>query len=956
MEEIDLIGTYSDADDIGKHSFPLLMKMIASANKKYKVKRILLNYCSSDSFEKTQDIIKNNFKDYCNSIFKNPELYKIILDITAQGEKTFDWKTFLVDENYYFIKQEASKLDLKRDEKIMKDINEKNPIFIILYHPNEQGISVVSHFSALYSLLEMSSSNTICLNMKSGNVESREALTSAASQYVSLNKPKKFLMYEEEGYPNVPRNKLSSDYIDEDDDKAGFPGKNYIGRLQVKNVDQSESLIQAKVTEAQFKASIQNNHYQEAHRMIENKKSMIRDNKGLLKLFFHAMDEKYQFPSIVHNNRFTLEDLSTFIGEKLLYLTFLKKEGGGKFTSYAVFHQIERLLYVIHQFENFRGKYISDNGNGFFMIKDDDDYDYVKRFNNYYESYNNVNNGRIEYFKIPGGNSFDRIYKTLRHPTSKTSPNEMETCLCNMIGYLSDKYSGNKGPYKYCSYDRNNPTGANIPDLFEQYKKQLSECKFQFKHNLTQSWKKQIEYIKNEFCYVAFLGSRDPYGYLKKEDTGLKQDIRTFGSTVLFAKALKEMSRNQIHAPFYLLVSKEEGTRLINNKEDQELKCLIGQNKVFFLPYTEDFNVLRNCINNKKSLEDVVALAKDGSGHDKYDYNSCFKVTENLIILLKQKHKHILAMESSGIPYVKMDLTYFSSLIPDYLHILMVKDPLQFYSDKFIPKNAEEITKTKTMTAPTNIMDLKDLSLVTDEFYRKERVLSLSNELVLQEILPLELEQSLENEGYDIDPEMKDKLDQLQNYNSKIKDDDVPNNLCLVKNMLKKEKYVNLVNQASFLFQLVFCCSYIDKIFLESGNPELKEFVDVKKKHKVNSTNVFLKKMKNKDSGLDLKQKYWNTCRFGYAISYVYLTDYLKKDPTDAKNLLTPIKKCWEKCSNLKHKTEEISFDFNTAIENVISFLDTNTRNEYDKLNKLYFDIEEIISAKIGLLKIRKSS
>jgi hypothetical protein len=412
---------------------------------------------------------------------------------------------------------------------------------------------------------------------------------------------------------------------------------------------------------------------------------------------------------------------------------------------------------------------------------------------------------------------------------------------------------------------------------------------------------------------------------------------------------------------------------LSHNNEYQELIKWIGQAgcKVFFLPYTEDFEDLRDCINNKKSLEDVLALAKDGSSPDKYDYNSCFKVTENLILLLKQKHKHILAMESSGIPYVKMNLTYFSSLIPDYLHILMAKDPLQFYSDKFIPKNTEEITKAKTMTAPTNIMDLKDLSLVTDEFYRKERLLSLSNELVLQEILPLELEQSLENEGYDIDPEMKDKLDQLQNYIPEMKYDDVPNNLCLVQNMLNKEKYVNLVNQASFLFQLVFCCSYIDKIFLESGNPELKEFVDVKKKHKVNSTNVFLEKMKRKDSGLDLKQKHWNTCRFGYAISYVYLTDYLKMGSKKAKNLLKPIMCCWKECSNLKHRTDKSSSDFNTAITKVISFLDTNTRNEntaikkvisfldtntkneYDKLNKLYFDIEEIISKKIGLLKIK---
>jgi hypothetical protein len=188
-------------------------------------------------------------------------------------------------------------------------------------------------------------------------------------------------MYEEEGYPNVPRDKLSSDYIDEDDDKAGFLGKNYIERLQAKDIDQSGSLIQVKVTEAQFKASIQNDHYQEAYRVIVNKKKMIRDNKGLLELFFHAMDEKYQFPRIVdNNNEFTLESLSTFIGEKLLYLTFFKKEGGGKFTSYAVFYQIERLLYVIYHFETIFEN--TDKGNHTFKIQDNEN---VKRFDKYFK-------------------------------------------------------------------------------------------------------------------------------------------------------------------------------------------------------------------------------------------------------------------------------------------------------------------------------------------------------------------------------------------------------------------------------------------------------------------------------------------------------------------------------------------------------------------------------------------
>lgn len=915
---IDIIGVYSKADLITDGKVPVLYKIIESALKyNFNIKKICL-YNSFDSNEMFFDdfsIILNTLKNnYINYDFKDIDLLNVhcinnIEDIS----------------NY-----------------------ESGIILFQGYKTNNQ-IKISDYYSFFNKATNSSRSDCIYFNLQSGNVQSREAIQICCQYYSSKEN---YIYFES----------FNNKKLEHSVDKECVQMCHNLADIEdIAKIEGYDKLIN--------RINIDNDIYKVMETFHNNIISNFIENKKYFEMYYHYLNYKTIFNDKIYtildncfNNSIRLKHLlcneSNIFEEKEVYriekkevakyflfrLFYIKFKIEENYFDRKLFDNIEELIYLLYHLEVC--DYV-DRKEDYFLVsskKISNDDSFVECLMGYfYDKKTNLSNGNnINGIKISNLDQnlirkFNEIFKPQRHDLNENNDyksikkifTQLITKFDNeyVISFKNDIYS----KFNYC-YDI----------LIESLKNNLFVDNNKVNKILTSK-------LSSNVCFLSMAGSTDPINKRNEKDF-------YFGSFLTFKYGIEYLdktfqdNKNSImtqlyninkmkNIPSYFIFTKEMIEELLDENKNEYCLKIEEMNKLYkgdikIVPFVKSSS--NESLNYNSIINDNYSVALDSLleyksySEEGYTLDKCTSFAKNIVNILLEKYDSIVVVESSGIPSMKMALTFMTLMYPTKIIPYMIKNP---NSNDSMIKNYSN----------SNIIDLSNHKQIFEPIKSEHTI--LSNISQTNEDYNNLISYLLQNIKYDANSSFF-KSSNLANYIENIKSHD--------KNEIFEDESTIHTNECTNIARIMCKSLYLSKFGYNSYSLEcldkVFEIVFGKRlRNRINNENIKINQ-DNLNKNLQIKRiferysglksngsngKSSNNMINGVINAIIYASN--KKNFV---NKINWISSTWKNISSLKHtgkfKKEQIISEEDL---NIIASFDIEIAIKFEKEKKYYKNI-----------------
>lgn len=671
MKTMDIIGVFSNADVTKKtNEIPVLYKIIElGIVNNFQINRIVLynGFNDENYFKKSYNTIlkslKNNYKDY---------------DFTNIGE-----------ENYI------------NDIDELKKINNG----IILYTNKNvklEQIQISDYYKFFLRAINMSKADSIYYNMQSGNVHSKEALQ-ICCQYFS--RKENYIYFESFNNKNSihKHNKEIYDLcnksgIDEIVKLEGF--SNLINRISIKEDMYKTNRIFHDYLIMNY---LENKKYFEMYYHYINYKNIFKDEcSDKINHCFKEKDTiKYQNTKVEY--RIEKKDVANYYLNRLYFIKFKIEE---KYFDRILYRNIEELIFALYHLESCDYVDRKDDYYSITIEKLDNDISYVDCLYcyHYYRPKNVSNGSKLPQIELNGIDSnlikdFNELYKQERHDNDGDSMPKQK--IQNLVDQLIKKFDN-----EYIKY-LNEENCSSFNDIYCGLKKYFKD---NIKVDEDKLEKLSTKKISNNVCFLCMCGSTDPINSRNDNDFYLSSFL-TFKYGVENYDQLNDKDMlKQLHdinklnkIPSYFIMSYESIIDLFDNRNNENYIDINQMDSIYkgtinIIPFAKNNNDkplnYEKIINNdyKYKLEELLNLKSYSS--EGYTLETCVTFIKQIVSILLQKYDDIVLVESSGVPNIKMALSFMNLMYPTRIIPYMVKDPYLSDSYKTIDVNENYIIKS----------------------------------------------------------------------------------------------------------------------------------------------------------------------------------------------------------------------------------------------------------------------
>ncbi len=707
MKEIALIGCFSSAD----------------ANQKNKEDKPNL-------YKQIKEIITGNQYELSYLFLLVEWRYKI-------DEQVNDYKKIIDEDTELNENQKSRFKNILETVEFTENISaiEKNHVYYMV-SSNSTGFDIQWFYDQYFAFVENLSCNNVCLNLVSGNVQSKTAL-----HMIPMSFPNKhfnsYYNQMEKGEHRTDPDALAymegncSELLDESE----FPG--YGSRIVFPNMN----YIRNKIYVHTFNSYIKSKDYSAAYFYLIGKKPLFEKlDKEKTDLYIKCFEEKRKLLFHVGDNDcfyVTQEEVADYFLQRL---TYLKSIPDDKKLTYSSMSVLQDLIYTLfHIEENDRTNEIPDyrikkEGNHY-ILKDEE---FIYSVGCYYYKNRKINNGRLESnpFSISEIDSFIRAFNSNRHANEQD--NEYNSFTSNqfdiIIESLIKKYDSG-----YCSY-------SSSHKKFADFYKDISNLQYSIPNKDEKENEKGFDFknVKpnSKCCVLSMMGSTDPGTIWTKDG---QEYYFMYGSNLAFYKEIQRdgnplktcLEQNKI--PHYLMVTKEIAETFKNNNAAlNQLKNIYGNQNIHLIPFGCD----------SEANDFIEAWSRLDNKESDYSIENCFRAMEKFMSTKINEFDDVFVIVSSGIPHVKISSYFLSVFHPNKIHVVEVAGPNDSY--KGLKKNKDSRNNTNNAGRQRT--------------YGKEiKSIDYPNVLVQQNLVPIKLE-LLYKQKISFDTFDSPEIEQIEGY------------------------------------------------------------------------------------------------------------------------------------------------------------------------------------------------
>lgn len=665
MNTIDIIGAFSNADIAEKNKIPVLYKIIESAiTHNFTISKI----CLYNIFENENKFITS---------------YQIILDQLKENYKSYDFNN----------------INIKNIHHINAIVNLENIDKGIILYQNEtknNQIQISDYFNFFNKVTITSKSKYIYFNLQSGNIQSKEALQICCEYF---SRKKNYIYFEsiknENSVHKVNPECVSLCHNLEDiEEIAKTEGYDkLISRISIKkDIYQTIELFHNSI----ISNLINNNKFFEMYYHYVNYKNIFCDNcykvldscfNNKITISYHLCNENNSFNE-TEVYRIEKKEIAKYFLYRLFFINFKITENNYDRTLYK---NIEELIFLLYHLESCDYVEAKDK---YYLISSKKLYKevtYIDCLKKYFGKENLIiNNGvHLQQIILDKINpklieDFNKLFKKERHDFIISDNIDEKNTLLLLMNDLILKFNE-----EYIKYFNN----ENYDSFSKCYKLLINSFKENIKVDNQKIKKVLSKKITNNVCFLSMCGSTDPINSRNNKDFYLSSFLTfKYGIEYIDENYNKDANNSvlmQLHninkiknVPSYFLMTKESITDLFDKNNNEECLKLNEINDLYkgeinIVPFAKDSD--NNPLNyeeiistnfNLQSLLNLQSYSKDG-----YSFERCSLFIKKVVSILLQKYDNIVLVESSGLPNIKMALSFMTLMYPSRIIPFMVKNP-----------------------------------------------------------------------------------------------------------------------------------------------------------------------------------------------------------------------------------------------------------------------------------------